>query len=232
MRDRFGVPHIVGRTRDDVTWGDGLGAAAGPRAAARPGPLPGPARRARRAEHQRVRLVTGLKTVHADRSRPTGSSSATACGDPLAPARDGRALLHDVDVFLDGINARLKAEKSTAKPFTRADIFAVNALVGQIFGAGRRRRGAALAVPRRPARPPRGRSGRRRCSTTSASTTTPTARPRSRRRSPTRRSRRARARATRDRSTGGGARSRGDGRRREPPRSRRQAAGRRTRRTS
>ena len=49
---------------------------------------------------------------------------------------DGQRLLHDVDVFIAGLNARLKAENSSAKPFTRVDMFAVNALVGQIFGEG------------------------------------------------------------------------------------------------
>ncbi|MBA2522123.1 MAG: penicillin acylase family protein, partial [Solirubrobacterales bacterium] len=44
--------------------------------------------------------------------------------------------LHDIDLFVTGINARLRAEKSRQKPFTRVDIFGVNALVGQIFGQG------------------------------------------------------------------------------------------------
>ena len=34
------------------------------------------------------------------------------------------------------MNARLRAEKSKAKPFTRVDLFAFNALGGQIFGQG------------------------------------------------------------------------------------------------
>ncbi len=48
----------------------------------------------------------------------------------------GRALLHDIDVYLQGINARLKAEKSAAKPWTRVDVFAANAVTGEIFGEG------------------------------------------------------------------------------------------------
>ena len=44
-------------------------------------------------------------------------------------------MLHDVDVYLDGINARLR-RRARPRPSTRVDIFAVNALAGQIFGEG------------------------------------------------------------------------------------------------
>jgi len=40
----------------------------------------------------------------------------------LRSAADGDALLHDVDVYVQGLNARLRAENSTAKPFTRVDV--------------------------------------------------------------------------------------------------------------
>ena len=50
--------------------------------------------------------------------------------------RAGKAVLHDVDVYLQGVNARLKAEGSAAKPWRRADIFAANAIIGEIFGEG------------------------------------------------------------------------------------------------
>jgi hypothetical protein len=35
-----------------------------------------------------------------------------------------------------GINARLRFEKSTQAPFTRADIYSFNAVAGQLFGRG------------------------------------------------------------------------------------------------
>src|SRR4029079_19287519 len=49
---------------------------------------------------------------------------------------DGKALLHDVDVYVDGLNARRLADKSSPVPYTRVDVFAFNALAGQIFGQG------------------------------------------------------------------------------------------------
>ena len=47
----------------------------------------------------------------------------------------GAAVLHDVDVYLEGMNARMEADGGT-RPYTRADIFAFNAIIGQIFGQG------------------------------------------------------------------------------------------------
>jgi acyl-homoserine lactone acylase PvdQ len=80
-------------------------------------------------------LVTGLKTVTPSRQvdriiERNGLSALRSAG------AEGRGLLHDVDVFVDGLNARLRAEKSKAKRFTRVDMFALNALAGQIFGQG------------------------------------------------------------------------------------------------
>src|SRR5947208_2931216 len=50
--------------------------------------------------------------------------------------KEGRALLHDIDVYVKGINARLRFEKSSQKPWTRVDVYSINALAGQIFGQG------------------------------------------------------------------------------------------------
>ena len=45
-------------------------------------------------------------------------------------------MLHDIDVYLQGINARLRAEKAGRDVVTRVDIFSANAIIGQIFGQG------------------------------------------------------------------------------------------------
>ncbi|MCW3016487.1 MAG: peptidase penicillin amidase [Solirubrobacterales bacterium] len=135
VRDRFNVPHITGKTKDDVTWGAGwvlqedrgLLLAQG-RYAGRMAALDAPGINA-------FGLVTGLKTV-------TVSKQADAIIDRQqtaalrAAGKEGVALLHDIDVNLQGINARMRREKSTQKPFTRVDIYSVNALAGQIFGQG------------------------------------------------------------------------------------------------
>jgi acyl-homoserine lactone acylase PvdQ len=135
VRDSFNVPHITGKTRDDVTWAAGwvleedrgLLLAQG-RYPARMAALDAPGINA-------FGLVTGLKQVTvtpaADRLIDRQQTGALKHA-----GKEGRALLHDIDVYVAGINARLRFEKSSQKPFTRVDVYATNAIVGQIFGQG------------------------------------------------------------------------------------------------
>jgi acyl-homoserine lactone acylase PvdQ len=135
VRDAFNVPHITGQTRDDVTWAAGwvleedrgLLLAQG-RYPARMAALDAPGINA-------FGLVTGLKTVTvtkaADKLIDRNQTAALKHA-----GREGRALLHDIDVYVAGINARLRFEKSGQKPWTRVDVYSINALAGQIFGQG------------------------------------------------------------------------------------------------
>jgi hypothetical protein len=135
VRDAFNVPHITGKTRDDVTWGTGwvleedrgLLLAQG-RYPARMAALDAPGINA-------FGLVTGLKQVtvtkQADKIIDTAQTGALKHA-----GKEGRAMLHDIDVYVKGINARLKFEKSSQKPWTRVDVYSINALAGQIFGQG------------------------------------------------------------------------------------------------
>src|SRR3954451_1213518 len=127
VRDRYNVPHITGVKRDDVTWAmgwvleedRGLLLAQG-RYAARLAAVDAP-------NVDSFGLVKGLKTV-----RPSSQINRIIRRNGMRALRsagpDGRRLLHDIDVFVSGVNARLRAEKSTEKPFTRIDLFATNAL--------------------------------------------------------------------------------------------------------
>jgi acyl-homoserine lactone acylase PvdQ len=135
VRDAFNVPHITGQTRDDVTWAAGwvlqedrgLLLAQG-RYPARMAALDAPGIDA-------FSLVTGLKqvTVTKQADRIIGRTQTRAL---KRFGKEGRALLHDIDVYVKGINARLKFEKSSQKPWTRVDVYSINALAGQIFGQG------------------------------------------------------------------------------------------------
>ena len=134
-RDRFNVPHIVGKSRDDVTWAmgwvlqedRGLLLAQG-RYLSRLAAIDAP-------NLDAFRLVQALKTF-----TPTKSIDrlVTRNGDRAlrSAGADGRKLAHDNDVFIDGLNARLRQEGSKQKPFARVDLYAANALIGQIFGKG------------------------------------------------------------------------------------------------
>jgi acyl-homoserine lactone acylase PvdQ len=133
VRDRFDVPHITGRTRDDVVWATGwvlaedrglLGEQA--RYNARIAALDAPNINA-------FSLVTGLKQFTPSKQAESIVDRQT---DLLRRSARGRILLHEIDVYLQGINARLRAEKATVKPWTRIDVYAINALAGQIFGEG------------------------------------------------------------------------------------------------
>lgn len=135
VRDRYDVPHITGKTKDDVTWGAGWVLQEDRGLLLAQGRYPGRFAALDAPGIDAFGLVTGLKTV-------TVSKQADALIDRqqtsalMRAGREGRALLHDIDVYLQGINARLKSEKSTQPPFTRVDIYSVNALAGQIFGQG------------------------------------------------------------------------------------------------
>jgi len=135
VRDRFNVPHLTGRTRDDLVWGAGwvlledrgLLVAAG-RYPARFAALDVPGIDA----FDLVRNVTPV-TVSKQADRIINRQQTRAL---KRRGREGRALLHEIDVYVAGANARLRAEGSSQKPLTRVDIYATNAIVGQIFGQG------------------------------------------------------------------------------------------------
>src|SRR5215207_832384 len=48
----------------------------------------------------------------------------------------GRQVLHDIDTYLVGINKWYAANRPDARPFDRADIYAVNAIKSQFLGQG------------------------------------------------------------------------------------------------
>src|SRR3954447_24490491 len=125
VRDAFNVPHITGKTRDDVTWASGwvleedrgLLLAQG-RYPARMAALDAPGIDA-------FSLVTGLKTVTVTKQADDmiNRSQTRALKQH---GKEGRALLHDIDVYVSGINARLRAEQSKKKPWTRVDVYSIN----------------------------------------------------------------------------------------------------------
>jgi hypothetical protein len=134
-RDRFNVPHIVGKTHDDVTWAMGWVLQQDRGLLLAQSRYQGRIAALETPNLSAFSLVTGLKgftpSKQADRMIVTNGIRAIR-----SAGKDGRALLHDVDVFIEGINARMTAEGSKEKPFRRADMFAINALLGQIFGEG------------------------------------------------------------------------------------------------
>ncbi|HYN91876.1 MAG TPA: penicillin acylase family protein, partial [Thermoleophilaceae bacterium] len=134
LRDRFNVPHIYGRTNDDVTWGAGWALAHDrellleqARFNARVAVLDVPGLSA-------LGLIVGLKSfqpsAQAERELAKEIVKLRAYGKP------GRQLIHDMGVYVKGINAYYRANKRTHRPWTRLDVIALNAIKSELFGEG------------------------------------------------------------------------------------------------
>src|SRR3954451_18473089 len=124
LRDRYNVPHIRGRTRDDVTWAMGWVLQEDRGLLLTQGRYPARLAAIDAPNIDAFGLVTALKTYTPTR-RVDRMIDRNNLGALRGAGRDGRRLLHDVDVFVKGLNARLRAEGSKAKRFTRVDLFAV-----------------------------------------------------------------------------------------------------------
>lgn len=133
-RDRWGVPHVRGRTRSKVMFGAGwvtaqdrglfIEAIRGP---ARLAALDAPGLDA-------FAVGTSLR-----RFEPTAATERflRRQARPLRRAgRAGRRVLRDVDAYVAGINAYYRRNDVAARPWRREDVVAVASLIGAVFGTG------------------------------------------------------------------------------------------------
>jgi acyl-homoserine lactone acylase PvdQ len=136
VRDRWGVPHIHARSRDLLSFGTGwasvedrlalMEALRGPgRLAALDVPGVNP-----------LGLASSLRRVTP--SAQTEQFLARQATALRASGAKGRRLLRDIDMYVDGINAAIRAGRGgvPAQPWTRNDVFAVIALLAGVFGQG------------------------------------------------------------------------------------------------
>jgi acyl-homoserine lactone acylase PvdQ len=134
LRDSFGVPHITGKTRDDVSWGAGFVSGEDRNLLLQLGR--GPARAA-------VADVPGLNAfglVTSGKSfTPSAQTNRLVASERKAVIRaygkDGRAMLHDFAVYAQGVTAGL-ATHGVNTTWTVDDVIATNAFIGSIFGNG------------------------------------------------------------------------------------------------
>ena len=71
--------------------------------------------------------------------KPSAQTEAVVSEETKALQRsgkEGKAVLRDIDSYVAGINAYLATTHSTNAPWTRNDVYAVNALKGQFLGQG------------------------------------------------------------------------------------------------
>ena len=135
VRDRYNVPHITGRNRLDLDWAAGWVLAQDRALLLSLGRYPARFAALDAPGVDAFGLVTSLSSVQvtaqADRIIEREQTAALK-----ARGREGRALLRDVDEYVKGINARLKHDNVVGEPWRRVDVYAINALAGQIFGQG------------------------------------------------------------------------------------------------
>jgi acyl-homoserine lactone acylase PvdQ len=134
-RDAYNVPYIYGVTRDDVTWGAGWVVAEDR------GLLLGEARYISRLAAidapglSAIGLIGDLASFTPTQQTEHEVSKQTSQLESGGPV--GHAALHDIDVYLEGINAYFASQPGgNTQPYTRTDVYALNAVKDQFVGEG------------------------------------------------------------------------------------------------
>ncbi|MCB8969866.1 MAG: penicillin acylase family protein [Thermoleophilales bacterium] len=133
-RDIYNVPHVVAQTHEGGVF------AAGWIAAEDRGLLLNQARYNARVAAigapglSAIGLVTQLKSFVP--SAQTEAEVAKQTQALEAEGKEGKAVLADIDTYIGGINAYNAIHSPSTAPFTRNDIYALNALKGQFLGQG------------------------------------------------------------------------------------------------
>ena len=134
LRDRYHVPHVTAKSYDGGIWASGWIAAEDrgllleqARYDARVAAVGAPGLTA-------LDLIAKLRKFTPSAQTESFVSQQTAQLEHAGPK--GRQVLHDIDTFSAGVNAYFTASKSSAKPWTRNDTFALEALKGQFVGQG------------------------------------------------------------------------------------------------
>jgi acyl-homoserine lactone acylase PvdQ len=134
VRDKFNVPHVNASTYDGGIWAAGWIAAEDrglllqqARYNARVAAIDAPGLSA-------LSLISGLKNFQP--SAQTEAEVAKQTNALKAAGPEGLAVLHDIDTFISGINDYLSIHSPSTAPWTRKDVYALNALKGQFVGQG------------------------------------------------------------------------------------------------
>jgi acyl-homoserine lactone acylase PvdQ len=133
-RDQFNVPHVHASTYDGGIW------AAGWIAAEDRGLLLQQARYNGRVAAidapglNAINLIAGLKSFTPSQQTEDELAKQTQALKDAGP--EGVKVLHDIDTFISGINDYLAAHSPSTAPWTRNDVYALNAVKGQFVGEG------------------------------------------------------------------------------------------------
>ena len=134
-RDQYGVPHIFSGTDAGATFADGYVVATDQSLLLTQARSNGVAGLIDLPGVPAIGLVLGLYDFKPT-AKVVAQATALQTRSILAQGADGRQLLRDIDVYLAGINKRYAEVSPTTRPFTRTDIYALNAIKGQFLGEG------------------------------------------------------------------------------------------------
>ncbi len=134
IRDRYDVPHVIGTTGDDVTWGAGWVMAEDRGLLLQEARYDSLLAAVDAPGISAIDLIGNLESFKP--TQQTESEVAEQTSALLAAGPEGQAVLHDIDVYLEGINAYMQLHDPYDPPFTRTDVYAFNALKDQFVGEG------------------------------------------------------------------------------------------------
>jgi acyl-homoserine lactone acylase PvdQ len=133
-RDRWGVPHVKGKTAEDVAFGAGWATAADRQLIMEL--LRGPGRIAALDVPGVNAFSLALSGRQFQPSAQTEARLAEQFALLNAQGARGRQAIRIVDAYVAGINAQYRKAGLPLTPWTRNDVVAVGGLMGAVFGAG------------------------------------------------------------------------------------------------
>ena len=133
LRDRWDVPHVYGKTRADVEFGAGYATAEDRLLLMQL--LRGPGRIAA-LDVPNVNAIGVALTAQEFDSSAAADAELNKQVALLRQTKLGRQVLSDVDAYIAGINAYIKATGDYTPHWTRTDVIGIAALIAADFGVG------------------------------------------------------------------------------------------------
>src|SRR3954449_5084026 len=133
-RDKYGVPHVTATTYDGGIWAAGWLLAEDRSLLLEQGRYNSRVAAIGVPGLKALDLIAGLKTF-----KPSAQTEAVVRRQATAlkkAGKEGKQVLHDIDTFVTGINARYKKDGVKAAKWGRNDVYALDALKGQFVGQG------------------------------------------------------------------------------------------------
>jgi len=135
LYDSYGIPHVTGQTRDDVSFGAGWATARDRGLLLQVGR--GPARVAV-ADVPNIDAFSLVTSIQAFTPSAAAEALVTAQIQLILDTygTKGQEIISDAQAYADGVNAYWAAHNMNQPTFTVNDVIAVTAFIGSIFGAG------------------------------------------------------------------------------------------------